>query len=509
MKMIKSKLLVIAILFSLTGSLQSQTNALPLSGYVGIGTTAPSFRLEIPAVSTTNFDVAKIGGFQIARAANDFNNIILTGGHFNNSNTTIMPTSTEIAAYQQYSGQHYFSVGTGYTPGTPTSTILQALVIANTGRVGIGTSTPDAKLNIINPSTVSRFAAASFYEDRAISAGIGANISFGGRYSGTTFTEWAGIGGIKENGTEGNYAGSLGLYTRANGSSMAEIMRISSNGNVGIGTTNPGARLDVSGGSINVYNGSLGFGTIASSVPGNTGYLELVGGGGGTAAIDVYAANHATNSKVITFSNNSLERMRIGSNGNIGIGSSAPNYRLEIQGDGTLPTVNVSPLNTSNMRAIMGFGVNASRTAGWEMGQSKNANTDRDFYLYDLAANSARLYINTDGNLGIGTTTIPSGYKMAVNGNIRAKKLVIETNWSDYVFEDDYKLMPLFQVESFIKINKHLPDVPSAKEVEEKGISVGDNQALLLKKVEELTLYIIQQEKKISELSDKIARIKK
>jgi hypothetical protein len=64
--------------------------------------------------------------------------------------------------------------------------------------------------------------------------------------------------------------------------------------------------------------------------------------------------------------------------------------------------------------------------------------------------------------------------------------------WSDYVFNDDYKLRSLSSLESFIKQNKHLPEVPSAKEVEEKGISVGDNQALLLKKIEELTLYVIE-----------------
>jgi hypothetical protein len=106
------------------------------------------------------------------------------------------------------------------------------------------------------------------------------------------------------------------------------------------------------------------------------------------------------------------------------------------------------------------------------------------------------------GMVGIGTTS-PSE-RLSVNGNIIAKKIKItQTGWSDYVFADDYKLKDLAFVESFIKQNKHLPDVPSAKEVEAEGISVGDNQALLLKKIEELTLYVIGLKKEIELLKTK------
>ncbi|MBA4260441.1 MAG: hypothetical protein C0446_14855, partial [Chitinophaga sp.] len=94
------------------------------------------------------------------------------------------------------------------------------------------------------------------------------------------------------------------------------------------------------------------------------------------------------------------------------------------------------------------------------------------------------------GNLGIGTMNPTE--KLSVNGNIRAKKLIIsQTAWSDYVFAKNYKLRSLTEVENYIKANQHLPEVPSAKEVAAKGISVGDTQALLLKKIEELTLYVI------------------
>jgi hypothetical protein len=104
------------------------------------------------------------------------------------------------------------------------------------------------------------------------------------------------------------------------------------------------------------------------------------------------------------------------------------------------------------------------------------------------------LRITSNENVGIGTTA-PSE-KLTVNGNIKGKKLIIsQVGWSDYVFHRNYKLRPIAEVEKFIKTNQHLPDVPSAKEVASKGISVGDTQALLLKKIEELTLYIIELKK--------------
>ncbi|MBI2275705.1 MAG: hypothetical protein HYU70_18075 [Bacteroidetes bacterium] len=92
----------------------------------------------------------------------------------------------------------------------------------------------------------------------------------------------------------------------------------------------------------------------------------------------------------------------------------------------------------------------------------------------------------------------------AVNGNISAKKIIVtQSGWPDYVFHPSYKLKSLAEVAQFIKQNQHLPDVPSAKEVGDKGISLGDSQALLLKKIEELTLYIIDMKREIDQLKRK------
>ncbi|WP_268225828.1 hypothetical protein [Sinomicrobium oceani] len=110
------------------------------------------------------------------------------------------------------------------------------------------------------------------------------------------------------------------------------------------------------------------------------------------------------------------------------------------------------------------------------------------------------------GSLGIGTTN-PGTWKLAVNGNIRAKEIKVETGWSDFVFEDSYNLPTLEEVEQHIKEKGHLKDIPSAKEVEENGIFLGEMDAKLLQKIEELMLYTLQQQKEIEILRQKIGEL--
>ncbi|MGD8781982.1 MAG: LamG domain-containing protein [Ignavibacteria bacterium] len=114
------------------------------------------------------------------------------------------------------------------------------------------------------------------------------------------------------------------------------------------------------------------------------------------------------------------------------------------------------------------------------------------------------------GNVGIGTDD-PQGYKLAVAGDMIAEEVVVklEDDWPDKVFEEDYDLKPLTEVENFIKENKHLPDIPSAEEVKEEGLSIGEMQAKLLEKIEELTLYTIELNKKYIELSKQNEELKK
>lgn len=106
--------------------------------------------------------------------------------------------------------------------------------------------------------------------------------------------------------------------------------------------------------------------------------------------------------------------------------------------------------------------------------------------------------IYNGGNVGIGSSPA-AGWKLSVNGKIRAKEVKVETGWADFVFEKDYELPSLSEVEAHIKSKGHLQDIPTAKEVAENGINLGEIQARLLQKIEELTLYTIEQEKQLNQ----------
>jgi len=115
---------------------------------------------------------------------------------------------------------------------------------------------------------------------------------------------------------------------------------------------------------------------------------------------------------------------------------------------------------------------------------------------------------NNDGDIGIGTISPKS--KLDVRGKIIANEVEIKVNkgWADFVFNPDYNLKSLSEVEAFIQENKHLPEIPSEKEVIENGINIGEMQSMLLQKIEELTLYMIEQDKKYNDLNRKYESVK-
>ena len=122
-------------------------------------------------------------------------------------------------------------------------------------------------------------------------------------------------------------------------------------------------------------------------------------------------------------------------------------------------------------------------------------------------APAERMRIDQSGNVGIGTTA--PQYKLSVNGTIGAKEVIItNTGWADYVFGPDYRLKPLKEIASFVQANHHLPGIPTAAEVQENGISVGEGQSKLLAKVEELTLHMIQAEERNDRLEQEIRQLR-
>ncbi|GHE56676.1 hypothetical protein [Roseivirga thermotolerans] len=182
------------------------------------------------------------------------------------------------------------------------------------------------------------------------------------------------------------------------------------------------------------------------------------------------------------------ERMTIASNGNVGIATSSPGKLLEL-GSNTGRQGYIRLRSPGNS-----YEGNIYHTSDYSLYFDTNSNQR------PIRIDGSALITGMTGNVGVGTTS--PNEKLEVNGTIRSKKVKVEASpWPDYVFSSDYKLRPLKELEQFVQQNQHLPEVPSAQEIEANGQDLGDIQAVLLKKIEELTLYTIEQEKRL-ETSD-------
>lgn len=190
--------------------------------------------------------------------------------------------------------------------------------------------------------------------------------------------------------------------------------------------------------------------------------------------------------------------------GSLGLGTTLPQARLSLGANGAGKKILLYDNGAGSVQA--GFGVDmAPGTTGRELSvftsTSDNTNGSISFgkRLESNGVYTELMKILGNGSVGIGTSD-PKTYKLAVNGSgiFTLVKVTAAANpWPDYVFHNTYKLRPLSEVEQYIQQNNHLPEVPSATEIENNGLDLGGNQAVLLKKIEELTLYAIEQNKKL------------
>ncbi|MBI9069510.1 MAG: hypothetical protein JEZ09_19595 [Salinivirgaceae bacterium] len=273
-------------------------------------------------------------------------------------------------------------------------------------------------------------------------------------------------------------------------------------GNVGIGTTSP----KNPGNFNNVLH--LAGKTSASSqllIGGNTGTNDFVSLG--YTSNDFYLRNFAAGN--IYFGTSSTAghpatSMTILSSGNVGIGTTSPQSPLSLGewASGTAGANGCTQLLISgnhNLGANLGgkkLVIEGYDNDGTEVFPIfvKDENEFVDFYIKNRPSASQLPQMYFAGNIGIGTKN-PTA-KLTVNGKILAKEIeVVSSIASDFVFEDDYKLRSLEEVENFVKENKHLPEIPSMYEFAEEGQNIGEMQDLLLRKIEELTLYMIELKK--------------
>ncbi|MFD2904461.1 hypothetical protein [Sphingobacterium anhuiense] len=156
---------------------------------------------------------------------------------------------------------------------------------------------------------------------------------------------------------------------------------------------------------------------------------------------------------------------------------------------------------------VIGTFVNKIRFTVYETVQDQNILGLSEFFFIHPEATQAydNLFVkyNSNGFVGIGTNNPQE--ELSVKGKIRAHEIKVETsNWPDYVFKPEYQLPSLTETEKFIKENGHLPEIPKASEVEANGLSLGEINNLMMKKIEELTLHLIEQQKQIKVLENKL-----
>jgi hypothetical protein len=459
------------------------------------------------------------------------------------------------------------------------STFAQTNTFPTTGNVGIGTVTPNNKLEITGTGSGLRFtnlksttpytSALTVNADGDVvltqTSGLVNGIMFSdSRYNPTTPSDYNGAlkANFKISSNVGLPAGSsiysyiIGLrgwgdnsggkaYELAFNDNSGLMMRSgfdegwgqwrkllveTENGRVGIGTSTPTEALEVAG-NIKSHRGS--FTGQTPGVNASHGSLEIreIGAVTTTQTSDDYAPR-----LILHWSGINSKSIALGRNGNIKFNdqnSSTAYAKIETGeilgfGRGSFTGQNAGA-NFSHgsleLREIGGVTTNQSSddyaprlTFHWAgrlsssiaMGTSGNLK----FNAQGSTTNFTGIEVGnifSNGNVAINTATVPTGYKLAVKGNVIAEKLVVKTStaWPDFVFTKDYKLPSLNEVEQFISKNSHLPEIPSAREVETNGHDVGEMNRLLLKKVEEITLYLIELKKENQEIKKENQEIKK
>ncbi|MFD0763216.1 hypothetical protein ACFQZI_00020 [Mucilaginibacter lutimaris] len=397
---------------------------------------------------------------------------------------------------------------------------------SNTGNVGIGTTAPGNMLQIGTPSvgitfyngggTAGTAQLTNFQTNGA--AMIGTAVGDGtNNYRINMFADNINsLTGLAVTGSSGN----PGFVIR---NTAAEYLRVLGNGNVGIGTSSPNARVDLFAPTEQLrlsYNSS----NYASFLASSNGGLTVSSTGGGNITVTPSGGVFAVSGGLITYGINSTLYIpstytAVSTGYSIyQYASSATNFlRTAFYGNGAAPlttnanysgtifastTVNTPASGTnawlSNVLVkpvgtVTSGGAAVTNTASLYIDGASSAGTN-NYALYSPSGNN---YFG--GSVGIGATITNSTDKLAVNGTIHAKEVKVDlTGWPDFVFGSNYTLPSLKGLKKFIVLNHHLPEVPSEKEVIESGVNLGQMNKILLQKVEELTLYMIAKDEQLN-----------
>ena len=208
--------------------------------------------------------------------------------------------------------------------------------------------------------------------------------------------------------------------------------------------------------------------------------------------------------------------LSINTNGSFGIGltsTATPLAKLHVAGDILATPAVISTVVAPMIHSNTAFSTASAPDFTWN-GGAGNTNTG----IFHPSSGVGGFFSNGNESMridndkviigGAGVSNIPGTYKLYVSGGILTEQVRVavynSANWADYVFGQEYKLMSLPALEQYVRTNKHLPNVPSANEVVKDGVDVAQMSSKLLEKIEELTLYVIEQDKKINELEKQL-----
>jgi len=274
--------------------------------------------------------------------------------------------------------------------------------------------------------------------------------------------------------------------------------------NVGINTTNPLSKLEVNGDALISGGGPLKLRNDGTDIS-----KFLFENNSGIATHQLIHTGGTSNTLKFQAMPAALSDWVMDATGKIGIGTAAPVAKFHINNEASSPDAfrmdgpNVQMTLVTN-NVIKGF----FNLSGDDVRIGSVASNDFGRFVIRINGGD-RMIIQPDGRVSIGTTAPGTGYMLSVKGKVISEEVRVQvsTAWPDYVFNENYKLLPIDELDKLLQQQKHLPGIPPASEIEKNGFDLGDMNKRLLEKTEELTLYIISLKKEINSLSERILKM--